>query len=330
MIGVGTISEVENGNVGPIATFFGRSLKWSTRSPVPADVAGTYDHWTSPLASGDTQYAFEQIESLTSSSGGSGSTGGSWGGGVIIRGSLTSGRSTARSTVARNEEATAPPAGIGYGWTLVATNGAVIVSGKLADGSPVRAVGFLDSEYTALIHLASTTRSPGLHGAIPFWGGPDSTNSASPYGALLWTRAPGSGVLWPQGFHTAITLTGERYQTPTPGRNPFGDFAYLGTSGTCYFAFFNADFTLGADHRLLLAPSAYDMLPSYGVDWIQGFNVSVNARTGIFSGRFRMKSADTPPPITDSVVEGLIRPHFGGGFILGPGSVSRPIRIPVD
>lgn len=331
MIAAGTISEVEDGSVGPIATFFGRSLKWSTRNPVPADVAGTYDHWTSPLVSGDTQYAFEQIESLTSSSsGGSGSTGGSWGGGVIIGGSITLGRSAARNTVARNEEATPPPAGIGYGWTLVATNGAVIVSGKLADGSPVRAVGFLDSEYTALIHLASTTRSPGLHGAIKFWGGPDSTDSASPNGNLLWTRAPGSGALWPQGFHTAITITGARYQTPTPGLNPFGDYAYLGTSGTCYFAFFNADFTMGADHRLLLAPSAYDMLPSYGVDWIQGFNVSVNARTGIFSGRFRMKLADTPPPTTDCTVEGLIRPHFGGGFILGPGSVSRPIRIPVQ
>ena len=328
MIGIGTVSDAENSDIGSITMFFGRSLKWSTRSPVPADVAGTYDHWTSPV-SGDSQYAFWQIESLiSSSSGGSGSTGGSWGGGVIIGGSITSVRSAARNTVARNEEETPPPAGIGYGWTLVATNGAVIFNGKLADGSPVRAIGFLDSEYTALIHLASTTRSPGLHGAINFWGGPDSTNAASPYGALLWTRAPGSGALWPQGFHTTIAITGARYQTPTPGRNPFGDFTYLGTSGAFYFSsIFYVEFTMGADHRLLLAPSAYDMLPSYGVDWIQGFNVSVNARKGIFSGRLRMKFADTPPPTTDSTVEGLIRPHFGGGFILGPGSVSRPIQF---
>lgn len=331
VIGAGTVSEAETSGINPFAMFFGRSLKWSTRSPVPADVAGTYDHWTSPLVSGDTGYAFEQIESLTSSSsGGSGSTGGSWGGGIVIGGSLTISRSSAHRSVARNGVTPAPPAGIGYGWTLVASNGAVITSGKLADGSPVRAIGFLDSAYTALIHLPATTRSPGLHGAIKFWSGPDSAEPAHPDGKLLWTRAPGSGALWPQGFHTAITLEGERFQTPTAGLNPFGDFAYLGTSGTCYFAYLNADFTMGADHRLQLAPSAYDLLPAYGIDWIQGFNVNVNARTGIFSGRFRMKFTDTPPPTGDTLVEGLIRPHFGGGFILGPGSVSRPIRIPVQ
>ncbi len=331
VIGAGTVSDAETSGINPFAMFFGRSLKWSTRSPVPADVAGTYDHWTSPLVSGDTGYAFEQIESLTSlSSGGSNFTGGSWGGGIIIGGSVTLGRSSASRSVARNEATPAPPAGIGYGWTLVASNGAVITSGKLADGSPVRAIGFLDSEYTALIHLPATTRSPGLHGAIKFWSGLDSTETARPDGKLLWTRAPGSGALWPQGFHTAITLEGERFQTPTAGVNPFGDFAYLGTSGTCYFAYLNADFTMGADHRLQLAPSAYDLLPAYGIDWIQGFNVNVNARTGIFSGRFRMKFTDTPPPTGDTLVEGLIRPHFGGGFILGPGSVSRPIRIPVQ
>lgn len=331
VIGAGTVSEAETSGINPFAMFFGRSLKWSARSPVPADVAGTYDHWTSPLVSGDTGYAFEQIESLTSSSsGGSGSTGGSWGGGIIIGGSVTLSRSPASRSVARNEATPAPPAGIGYGWTLVASNGAVIASGKLADGSPVRAVGFLDSEYTALIHLPPTTRSPGLHGAIKFWSGPDSAEPARPDGKLLWTRAPGSGALWPEGFHTAVMLTGERFQTPTAGLNPFGDFAYLGTSGTCYFAFFNADFTMGADHRLQLAPAAYASLPSYGVDWIQRFNVNVNARTGIFSGRFRMKFEYTPPPTGDTLIEGLIRPHFGGGFILGPGSVSRPIRLPVE
>ena len=108
------------------------------------------------------------------------------------------------------------PQGIGFAVMNVTAAGAVKLSGRCGDDQPFSYGGFLSPEGTAPIYAALAYIAPGsLQGTLRCR---DLVNVSDCDGDLAWFKpAQSTGISYPAGFDTTVSLIGSRYVAPPLG-----------------------------------------------------------------------------------------------------------------
>jgi hypothetical protein len=127
--------------------------------------------------------------------------------------------------IANNQTGPSLPGGTGFARMTVGATGAVVITGKLGDGTPFSAGSSLNSDDAFPLYVKAYSRNEGyVAGQIAFRTG--ETSQAD--GLLTWRKpARENDVRYPDGFTTAPTFLASRYFKP-----PTFDFLGLGEDAT--------------------------------------------------------------------------------------------------
>lgn len=176
-----------------------------------------------------------------------------------------------------NTTSDSSPGGIGYGAITVNSNGAVVLTGYLGDGtkqvqtlssvsvSPQGLWPLYEPLYAgggALLGWISITNSPGV-----------STNLG---GKVWWTKSGNpTNTLNPTGFTNILDLVGYGYSTPSAGSKVVGSpiSTVILTGGSLATSLTNI-VTLNSSNTLIISPNPYSL------------RISVATASGLFNGSF--------------------------------------------
>jgi hypothetical protein len=192
-----------------------------------------------------------------------------------------------------------PPAGDGYGTVNVFRNGAVRLSGSLADGTRITQVATVSKGGEWPLFVSTC----GGGGCVMAWVGFNATATNDLQGGLVWIKPklPRTNY-YPDGFQIAATCSGWRYNLPQRGANVLslaeGELALLG--GNMVRGFTN-HFTLGRNNRV--------------VSTNKSLSLTFTPATGLFAGRIVNPAFNSKPVAFGGIL--LQRMNTGRGFFLG-------------
>ena len=212
-----------------------------------------------------------------------------------------------RYTILLNPDATqtSSPQGIGYGSVTITTGGAVVVSGRLADGTAFSESTTLSKNggWPLFFFLAAGNET--ASGEITI-----ENNAASDMdGTFNWFRAPMRAKLFADGFSAQLGLIGSIYVPPATGVSTLNlatgtNNAVVKITGGDVDPEIDVNATVDTRDRVSADPTAS-----------QGLRMAINRASGLFSGTFLH-------PVTGRAVAfaGVVfqKQSVGGGFFLGP------------
>ena len=152
------------------------------------------------------------------------------------------------------------PEGDGYAYVAIGENGAVTLSGSLADGSKITPSATL-SQYGKWPFYASLY---GGAGCVSGWVGVGDSGAVS--GSVVWIKPGGTGGNYPGGFTFPTTASGGLY-SKSAGINGL-NFTNAVFSGGALAGAFTNEISIGSNHKVLnLSSSKLTMTfsPSTGI-----------------------------------------------------------------
>lgn len=191
----------------------------------------------------------------------------------------------------RNENDTSAPRGHGYALLTVSAGGAVILTGRTADGAAIAEAASIGADGVLPLYASLYSQTGYLSGPITF----SATDPSALAGVADWTRPANSrSEKYPLGFTTRLTLAGDAF---TPGTAAVPAFAPGNRAGEL------GDGDLGTNILPktvnLVSGISFTITPP-GVDKLR---LILNQTTGLISGTFIPTGATKPVSLTGVILQ---------------------------
>ena len=194
---------------------------------------------------------------------------------------------------------TTVPQGYGYGTLMVQKSGKAHLQGVLGDGTAIRASGQISILNTFALYNAIYPNKKGAFlGRLSF----PTTNTL--VATIDWFKPPvPSSRLYPDGFATAVGLTGAQYITPVHGVPSIAGTAQLTLGGGNLVSNIVKSVVIATNGTVTVSPAGSDQL-----------TLSIQPGTGQLTGSFLNTDINRFTPVNGLLLQ---NDNFAGGLFLG-------------
>lgn len=202
-----------------------------------------------------------------------------------------------------------PPSGDGFLNANISMSGAVTLSGRAADGSPLTASATLDQNDQILLHLPLYRGGGFINGQLWVNDTILSPQLRPVFGTVRWLRPTQPGTSYATGFDVTLLADGSQYVAKPATEPPFGGTA----NNSVQFSVAGGNLSAAGLSTLMRFTPAGD-----GVEQMSGpvpsLKLKVNRSAGSFSGSF-IPTGHTKPVTLQGV---LINRTYARGYALIP------------
>ena len=217
-----------------------------------------------------------------------------------------------------NVSGTSAPQGNGYATIAISANGAALLAGRLADGAPYTATGYVANDGALSFYAVPSGAKAGssINGLLTF----EATDVSDVDGSVTWTQAPDTtDAYYPAGFSEELPSVGSRYARPVSGLQPMD-----ATPGPATAGIGGGDLAQPLSVPMVLTQGGKVVMATPG---LPDLTLSINPISGTISGGFLLPDGNAARGI-DGVVFQKQKSAYGffrgvdqyGYFALTPGS----------